>query len=126
VLSASKKYAVVVNDIAKFSAFFAKYDESNLAKDANGNFTGDFSGNSVIGQEVFNVGQDSFYANPISSTNPVAAELNADEVGLAYFVSHYDTGITLLVADSSGNFHPLHVSSTTQNGKTFLTASPCN
>ncbi|MDB5086835.1 MAG: hypothetical protein JWR09_829 [Mucilaginibacter sp.] len=135
IVSPTAKYAVVVTNLAAFKAFFAKYDESNLAKDANGNFTGDFDDNKQLGKDVNKAGADVynayFYSHNINQANAtdvqkVAADLAGEEASLVFFVSNYNTGITLLKADASGVFYPLHFTETAVNGVTIYTASPCN
>lgn len=135
VVSPSAKYSLVVTDVNAFKTFFAKYDESNLKKDASGNFTGDFDETKQLGKDLAKVGSDAYdvylanhSANPSSPTSAekIAADIAGEEASLVFFVSNYNTGIALLKADSTGVFQPLHFTSTTVNGVTIYTVSPCN
>jgi hypothetical protein len=135
VVSLTAKYSVVVTNLAAFKAFFAKYDESNLEKDASGNFTGDFDKTTTIGKDIDKVNQYAaaaynlnHSANPSNPTDTeiAAAAFAGSEASLVFFVGNYNTGITLLKADATGAFQPLHFTATTMNGITVYTASPCN
>lgn len=135
-VSPTAKYALVVSDLNAFKAFFAKYNESYLQKDASGNFTGDFDDNKTLGNDIDNkVGQKAnnaylieHAANPNNPTSAesIAAGIAGEEAAMVYFLGNYNTGITLLKADASGNFLAVHFTQTTVNGVTVYQPSPCN
>lgn len=130
VVSPTAKYAIVVTDVNAFQAFFNKYNESYLTPD------GDFDDNKELGKDIDKVVGINAYTAYFSShglneatatsAQKAAAEIAAEEASLTYFVGNYNTGITLLKADATGVFKPLHFTSTTINGIIVYTVSPCD
>jgi len=136
VSSPSAIYVLVVNNRTSFNTFLTNYPESDLEKDAGGNYTGDFDSNSQIYKDVFNATQYSISnylsQHAINPANPTDAELEAatfagNEAGTEFLLEHYQTGLTLLKKDpTTGNFEAVHISSTNINNITVYSSSPCN
>ena len=137
VVSPTAEYAIVVSNHNANSLFNSTYGDSYLEKDPNGQYTGDFNTSNTIGKDVVNNVQVNatvawYIANgidPASSTpaQDAAAAQAGYEVALTYFVDNYPTGMTLLKADATGVFHPLHFTSlVSSTGVTVYFASPCN
>lgn len=137
VVSPTTKYAVAVTNPTANINFNSTYGDSYLAKDANGQYTGDFNTSNTIGKDVVNnvevTAISAYYSangiDPANSTpaQDAAAESAGFEVALTYFVGNYPTGMTLLKADASGVFHPLHfTSSISSTGVKYYSATPCN
>lgn len=135
-LSASANYVLVVTNMTLFNTFLTNYPETNLAKDANGKYTGDLDQQQALGANIYQITLAAISAyilnNAVDPNNPTDAELDAarsagNEVGLVVLLDQYNTGITLLKADASGNFTPLHFTSTPlSNGQNLYSSSPCN
>jgi hypothetical protein len=130
IVSVSASYAIVVTDLNLYKAFSTKYPKSsNLGKNTDGSFTGDFNLTGDLGADVQQVGQVAYQNDSRAGTTPAAdklAEIHGIEVLTTYFLGAYKTGMTLLKKNASGSFKPLHYTKTIQNGQVVYLVSPCN
>jgi hypothetical protein len=89
---------------------------------------GDLGTNTSIGIDGVNIGNNAVQ-NAESVTGSTEVSVNgiyAAVTELAYILSKYDTGITLMQADANGNYHPVYYTkSTDANGKVQYNSSPC-
>ena len=136
---AASQYAVVVSNLTAYQNFNAVNGNSYLAKDANGHYSGDFDYNNTnnpitvdLSKVKYNAAGYYLATNAQDPANPTNTELAAADfysqpIVLAYFVSYYNTGLTLLQADANGVFQPLHYTSqVSSTNKTIYSVSPCN
>ncbi|MFD0939387.1 hypothetical protein [Pedobacter boryungensis] len=129
--SPSASYAIVINNTTLMNQFLINYPmSSTLAKDQNGDYTGDFKkGKGTLGNQFQDWGQEAYDVDPRRNGTPterVAAEIAANEYATTKLMSLAMGGATLLKRDSNGNWKALHYTKQTINGVTSYTVTPCN
>ncbi|MNE48984.1 hypothetical protein D3C80_1434760 [compost metagenome] len=100
-------YAAVVTNLAAAKAFVATYPADQIA-----NYPPEFP--------------DKIFNEMLDLVNIMGSSIEGRTRAMAFVLDKYNSGITLLKQDSSGQFNPIKTQETIQNGIKTYTNKPCN
>ncbi|MNQ36955.1 hypothetical protein D3C85_504870 [compost metagenome] len=107
VLPDGSVYAAVVTNLAAAKAFVATYPADQIA-----NYPPEFP--------------DKIFNEMLDLVNIMGSSIEGRTRAMAFVLDKYNSGITLLKQDSSGQFNPIKTQETIQNGIKTYTNKPCN
>lgn len=109
VLPDGSMYALVVTDLEAAKAFVTDYPADQLP-----GYSPEFP-NFIFDQ-----------IEAIQTSDMTYTSIEGKTKAISIILDKYNSGITLLKQDSNGNFNPIKMEETVQNGNTIYTPKPCN
>lgn len=109
VLTDGEVYGIVVTDLAAAQAFVTTYPADQLP-----GYSPEFP-NFIFDQ-----------IEAIQTSDMTYTSIEGKTQAISIILDKYNSGITLLKQDNNGNFNPIKMEETVQNGNTMYTQKPCN